>query len=164
MAKPRKKKNNPRIVPKKKNTKPKTRRKKSPSHLKGWQTRRINQLAALQGKAVVKPTKKSDKKKSAKKKPKALSRKEMAGEISRLKRVIREKWVYSDSDEWLHEDGTIAVHSSRLRHKKVTDAVYAEMKRFRAAGDEHGLQDYVRFWAAEWDIPIQEFYTLLMSP
>lgn len=149
MVKPRKKKSNPGIASKKRKTKLQKRR--SEAAKKGWQTRRINLLQLAK---VTKP-KKSNKK--------LTSHAEKDLLIERLQKLVTEKWVHAAEDEMLHRDGSLAVQPSRLRHWKDADGLRKSMQEERAIG-ELRLAAFVQYWADEWDIPAQEFYTLLMSP
>lgn len=149
MASKRKKKGNPRIARKPRRTKEQIRRSKAA--LKGWQTRRINQLEAVRA---------TPKKKLTSKQIIA----EQAEMIAKLQKEISEKWVPSSEDAYLHRDGTIALYPSILRHYPTADNMIRRMKNAERKGGEIGLRNMARKIAYEQDAPIAEVYTLFMSP
>lgn len=86
-------------------------------------------------------------------------------QIAKLQSDIAEakKWVPAAEPEWTRESGVLAAQPSRLRHTTVGKNVRKEMVKLERKSRSK-LTDYIRFWAAELDIPVQEFWTLLMSP
>ena len=147
-TKKRKKKGNPGIAKKPRRTKEQVRRSKAA--LKGWQTRRINQLEAV---------KKTPKKKLSSKQIIA----QQAAMIADLQKQITEKWVPSSEDRDLHRDGTIALFPSALRHIPDADKLIRRMEKARKKG-ENEMRSMARRIAYEYDSPLAEVYTLFMSP
>jgi len=174
MAKTKKKpKSNPRIAPKKKKTKAELRR--SEAAKKGHQTRRINELAAvkaasfkLKAKAgrVKKKLSESGENKALKKQIVELREKARAYEskVNALQKKLSDKWVHLQDEELLHRDGTLALFPSRIRHMKKAEIFRKGLLDIQRMDGERALTEAVRYWATEWDVPIQEFYTLILSP
>lgn len=169
MAKPKKKPRSPRTTVKKKKTKPQARpipkkkiakKKKSKSHLKGWQTRRINALEAAKKTRV----------KKSNRRLKTHAQKD--AEIARLKKEIAERWVHTVGDEYLHADGSLALFPSRLRHRRhkayaILETNPDKLRELLESAQEIGpisLSRLIKSLVDLTDIPAQEFYTLLMSP
>ncbi len=159
MAKSKKKpKTNPRIVPKKKKSKEFLRR--SEAAKRGAQTKRINRLAAAKTALV-----------NAKSKRKGKNKLSESGEIRFLKAKIEiiqkelsERWVHLQDQELLHRDGTLAVQPSRIRHMKDSMKFRQGLVDILRIDGERALTDVIRYWATKWDIPVQEFWTLIKSP
>lgn len=163
MAKAKKKKSSPGIA---KNRKTKEQARRSLAAKKGWKTRRINFIADAKAALAAIGKKKRSSKKPAKKptrKTKRPTRKQLEQALADAQKKLAEKWVPAAEDEWLRSDGALALHPSRLRHTKVGRELFSEMKRLERKS-QVDLRDYIRFWAHELDTPVQEFYTLLMSP
>ena len=169
MAKRKKKKSNPGIPPKKRKTRLETRR--SNAAKRGWQTRRVNALieakAALarrEKRAARKPKKAVIKKARKSAKPKGAVEKALRREIAELKKTIAEKWVKSEDDNMLHADGAIAIYPCRMRHNEFGRQVRKILlEAERKKGVRH-MREQMQFYAENYNIPIQEFYTLIMSP
>jgi hypothetical protein len=73
-------------------------------------------------------------------------------------------FVDSNEIEKLHKDMTIALMPSRLRHLgSVTDEMEKMLKRAHRKG-ERALRKQAKEYAAYFDVPLREVYTLFFSP
>lgn len=73
-------------------------------------------------------------------------------------------WVDSNEIEKLHQDMTIALMPSRLRHLgPLTDAMLRMLKKASKKG-KRALRKQAREYAEFFDVPLREVYTLFFSP
>jgi hypothetical protein len=78
--------------------------------------------------------------------------------------LLTQGWVDSEDIERLRKNMAIAVMPSRLRHLgTVTDEMEKMLKRASKKG-ERALRKLAKQYAAYFDVPLREVYTLFFSP
>jgi len=98
-----------------------------------------------------------------------LSKTELEVELKKREEELRialltRDWVDAMPDEYLHQDGTIALQPSRARHMgEVTDQALAMMRKARRKGTR-AFDEMVNDIAGFLDLPLREIYTLWHSP
>lgn len=141
---------------------------------KGWDTRRKKQINSthhiLENIGIVKGTK-VDPKPRFEKLTRAELRQQLlqlqaekeAAEAQLAEELITHGFVDTRNPEFLHSDGSIAVHPCKLRNVAEADRLRAALllarRRSQATFDE-----LARDMADFYDLPVKEVYTLFWSP
>jgi len=142
---------------------------------KGWDTRRKKELTAthhiLENVAIVKG------KKPPKSKPKfeRLTRAQLKQQLTKAnaekeeaerrlaEEMLTHGFVDTRNPEFLHGDGTIAVHPCRLRNVAEADRLRAALLKARNRS-KATFDELARDMAEFYDLPVKEVYTLFWSP
>lgn len=150
---------------------------------KGWATRRLRALPAVarverkltdNARIVVgkKPRKRPDRRRKGanprigESKDETIERLQREIAYERSERIALEEtknFVHTKKPEFLHEDWTLAVMPSRLRHRAETAEIRKALLKAEKRGEAF-TEEFYRQIAEFYDVEVQEVYTLRWSP
>lgn len=83
--------------------------------------------------------------------------------VSRNEEISTEGWEHTRPLEWLHQDGTLAVFPSTVRHLPNANLIRDDLVEAQAIG-ELTLKSFIYQLAEQLECNVRELYTLLYSP